>query len=129
MEKNECCIDVNNETANGTLSVFGEISLVQIWSLSMLFFWIGVVGVVGNLAVIYAVLMDVKMRMSMTNILIVNLAFSDLFILLFGVPEIVQFMINRGWLLGSLWCRLERGVLVASLYVSVMTLVALCVER
>ncbi|XP_052794521.1 neuropeptide receptor 15-like isoform X2 [Mya arenaria] len=126
---NGCLPLLYNGTGNGTNPSMNKISTVEIVSLSTLFFIIGAIGIIGNVAVIYAVFSDVKMRMSMTNILIVNLAFSDLFILVFGVPEIVQFMINRGWLLGHIICRLERASLVASLYVSVMTLVALCVER
>ena len=65
----------------------------------------------------------------MTNMLIVNLSMADLLILVFGIPEIVMFMINRGWLLGEELCRIQRSVLVVSLYASVMTLLALCVER
>ena len=72
---------------------------------------------------------DSNMRVSMTNMLIVNLSVADLLILVFGIPEIVMFMINKGWLLGEELCRIQRSVLVVSLYASVMTLLALCVER
>ena len=97
--------------------------------LSLLFCVIGVVGVVGNLLVIYVIVSDKKMRKSVTNLFIMNLALFDLLIMLFGVPEIVQFMLDRGWLLGLVPCKLHRYVLVFSLYASVLTLVAVCVER
>lgn len=69
------------------------------------------------------------MRKSMTNMLIVNLAVADILIMVLGIPDIVQFMINNGWIIGPILCKTLRAFLVASLYVSVLTLVALCVER
>lgn len=106
-----------------------NVTTAEIVSFSAMFFVVGVVGITGNILVVYIVFSDAKMRLSMTNMLIVNLAVADLFILLFGVPEIAQFMINRGWLLGPEMCKIQRSVLVGALYSSVMTLLALCVER
>lgn len=107
----------------------GAARLHVIIAMSILFFVIGAAGVFGNVLVIYSVLSDRKMRSSVTNLLITNLALADLFIMIFGVPEIVQFIINRGWLLGEIPCKLNRYVLVSSLYVSVLTLSAVCIER
>ena len=83
----------------------------------------------GNLLVVYAVVCDHKMRSSVTNLLITNLAIADLLIMVFGVPEIVLVMMNEGWLLSQIVCKVNRFVLVMSLYSAVMTLVAICVER
>ena len=69
------------------------------------------------------------MRHSATNLFIANLAGADLVIMVFGVPEIVQFVINRGWLLGLTLCRAQRFILVSSLYASIWTLMAVCIER
>ena len=69
------------------------------------------------------------MGWSVTNLLIMNLALADFLIMLFGVPEIIQFIVNRGWLLGLALCKFQRYVLVVSLYCSILTLVAVCVER
>lgn len=106
-----------------------NVTTAEIISFSAMFFAIGIVGITGNFLVVYIVFSDAKMRLSMTNMLIVNLAVADLLILMFGIPEIVQFMINRGWLLGEQMCKIQRSVLVGALYSSVMTLLALCVER
>ncbi|ESO94526.1 hypothetical protein LOTGIDRAFT_62145, partial [Lottia gigantea] len=94
-----------------------------------LFCIVGFVGIIGNLMVIYIILSDRKMRKSVTNMLILNLALADSIIMLFGVPEIVLFMLNKGWLLGLVMCKLQRTLLVCGLYSSVLTLVAVCVER
>ncbi|KAK0046558.1 tachykinin-like peptides receptor 86C, partial [Biomphalaria pfeifferi] len=66
---------------------------------------------------------------SMTNMLILNLALADSLIMLFGLPEIVLFLLNDGWQLGQVACSIDRTILVCSLYSSVLTLVAVCIER
>lgn len=104
-------------------------SLGQLVALGSLFVLIGAVGIVGNSLVMVAVLSERKMRTSVTNLLITNLALADLLIMLLGIPEIVQFMLNRGWLLPSVWCKLNRYALVISLYASVLILVAVSIER
>ena len=97
--------------------------------LSLMFCTIGVAGLVGNLLVVIAIVANKKMRHSATNLFITNLAVADLIIMLFGVPEIVQFMLNRGWLLGLTLCKSQRFILVSSLYASIWTLMAVCIER
>lgn len=96
---------------------------------STLFCVVGVVGLAGNILVIYIILNDKKMRKSVTNLLILNLAVADSLLMVFGVPEIVQFMLDKGWLLGLIACKINRSVLVCALYGSVLTLVAVCIER
>ena len=120
---------IMNDTRDEDAFELENIGLTEIIPISIIFGIVGTVGIVGNTLVVFIVLCDAKMRMSMTNILIVNLAVSDLCILLIGIPEIVQFMLNKGWLLGLEMCKAQRSVLVAALYTSVMTLLALCVER
>ena len=96
---------------------------------SFLFFVIGIIGILGNLLVIMSVLCNKKMRTSMTNLLITNLAVADLIIMLFGIPEIVLFMQNTGWTLNAISCKINRYILVSALYGSILTLLALSVER
>jgi thyrotropin-releasing hormone receptor len=105
------------------------VELVYVILFSALFCVISLIGIVGNVLVIYVIFSDPKMRTSKTNMLITNLAIADFLILILGIPEIVQFMMNRGWLLGPVLCKTHRTVLVASLYASVLTLVALSIER
>ena len=122
--KNRSVID--NFSSNTKLE---NVTAEEIVTFSAMFILIGTVGITGNVLVIYIVFSDSKMRLSMTNMLIVNLAIADLSIMLFGIPEIVQFMMSQGWLLGQELCKIQRCVLVTALYASVMTLLALCIER
>lgn len=112
-----------------TFSGQDSLGLTAIVGLSLLFFVIVLVGLVGNALVIFVILADRKMRQSVTNLLILNLAAADLVIMAFGVPEIVQFMMDRGWLLGLGLCRMDRFLLVVCLYCSVLSLVSVCIER
>ena len=98
-------------------------------SLSVLFSIIVLIGICGNIIVIYSILSDRNMRSSVTNCFILNLAVADLIILLLGVPEMVQFILNRGWLLGKVLCKVNRYILVTSLYASISTLMGVCIER
>ncbi|XP_041364329.1 neuropeptide receptor 15-like [Gigantopelta aegis] len=105
------------------------VSVEYVALFATLFFVVGMIGVAGNLMVIYIVLEDKKMRKSVTNLLILNLALADSLIMVFGIPEIVLFMLNQGWLLGLVMCKIQRTVLVGALYSSVLTLVTVCIER
>ncbi|XP_063431121.1 neuropeptide receptor 15-like [Mytilus trossulus] len=117
-------------TMNGTSLNMDEPATTEtLIGLSILFCQIGLVGIFGNVLVICVILLDRKMRQSVTNIFIMNLAIADLLIMLFGIPEIVQFRLNRGWLLGRVLCKINRYILVVSLYCSVLSLVSVCVER
>lgn len=107
----------------------GAAEIEPIIALGLLFLIIGFVGLAGNALVIGAVLCSRKMRTSVTNLLITNIAFADLIIMAFGIPEITQFIMNKGWVLGEVPCKFNRYALVSSLYASVITLVAVCVER
>lgn len=122
-------VDRNETFEEFDLAVTDNTSNQAIVLCSCLFFLIGLIGICGNLLVIVSVLCSKKMRTSMTNLLITNLAVADLIIMVFGVPEIVQFMRNTGWTLNVITCKINRYVLVSALYGSILTLLALSVER
>lgn len=143
---NETVLSMNRSLSNEDLTVTGvnisdknqtmpnaispdPASQETIILLSLLFCIIGTAGLIGNSLVIIVILFDRKMRQSVTNIFIMNLAAADFIIMFVGVPEIVQFMMNRGWLLGPTMCKVNRFVLVVCLYVSILSLVSVCVER
>lgn len=134
---NETYLDLEvNQTKSINLSDLPDIpedmspaSMETIVGLSLLFFIIELAGIMGNSLVIFVILSERKMRHSVTNLFILNLAVADLTIMLLGIPDVVQFMLNRGWLLGTALCKTNRFVLVVALYCSVLTLVSVCVER
>ncbi|XP_064474656.1 neuropeptide receptor 15-like [Ornithodoros turicata] len=120
---------INSSTPSPVVEEAVPASAVVIACLSVLFFTIGSIGVIGNAFVIWAVIASKNMRSSVTNMFLLNLAVSDLIIMLACVPDIVQFILNHGWQLGLPLCRILRFTEVFALYASVMTLVGVCVER
>lgn len=126
---NTTSADVSEGSNTSVITMPEPASTETILILSLLFCVIDTIGLVGNCLVIIVILLDRKMRHSVTNIFIMNLATADFIIMLFGVPEIVQFMMNRGWLLGPLLCKVNRFTLVVSLYGSILSLVSVCIER
>ncbi|CAF2785878.1 unnamed protein product [Rotaria sp. Silwood2] len=99
--------------------------------LTFIFILIAIVGILGNLLVIISVEFDARMRRSLTNQLIVRVASCDFIILLFNMPDIVQFVSsnNGNWVLTQFACKFIRTTLVLAQYSSVLNMCALTVER
>lgn len=99
--------------------------------LTFLFILIGIIGILGNILVIISVEFDARMRRSLTNQLIVRVASCDLIILLFNIPDIIQFISsnNGNWILGQFLCKFIRTTLVLAQYASVLNMCALTIER
>ncbi|UJR16559.1 hypothetical protein I4U23_003460 [Adineta vaga] len=99
--------------------------------LTFLFLLIELIGILGNLLVIISVEFDARMRRSLTNQLIVRVASCDFLILIFNIPDIIQFVSSPtgNWVLSQLSCKLIRTILVLAQYASVLTMCALTTER
>ena len=104
-------------------------SVLTIVLLSVFFIIVGFIGLVGNILVLVIVYTRKKMKNSMTNLIIANVAVADFIVLATGIPEMVQFVMNRGWTLGEPVCKVNRFLTVTALYVSIMSLVLVCIER
>lgn len=119
-----------NASTNFTKGIEIEnIPLVAIVIISILLWVVEIVGIAGNLMVIVGVLSDKKMRTSVTNIFIINLAAADLVLVVSGIPDIILFMQDDGYNMGQGTCKTFRYAMVFCYYAAVMTQLALCVER
>ena len=88
------------------------------------------VGLFGNSLVAYIILSDRKMRANVTNLFILNLALADFWLLVVAVEEIVRDALHQEhWVLGLSACKALRSSMIICLYVSVLTLSAVCIER
>ncbi|CAB3401499.1 unnamed protein product [Caenorhabditis bovis] len=98
---------------------------------AVLFIILTVVGIIGNLVVIYAIAGDVKMRKSVMNILLLNLAIADLANLIFTIPEWISpvFFESSDWLLPSFMCPVCRYLECLFLFASISTQMIVCIER
>ncbi|CAD6187717.1 unnamed protein product [Caenorhabditis auriculariae] len=96
----------------------------------LLFGTLTLIGVVGNLIVILAIAGDSKMRRSVMNILLLNLAIADLCNLVIASPEwISPVFFESMWFLPSFMCSVCRYLECVFLYASIFTQIIVCIER
>lgn len=89
---------------------------------------IAVLGFFGNLLVVIVVLLNPQMR-STTNLLILNLAMSDLLFVIFCIPfTAIDYMLAT-WPFGDFWCKVVQYLIVVTAFSSIYTLVLMSVDR
>ncbi|KAI1723523.1 7 transmembrane receptor (rhodopsin family) domain-containing protein [Ditylenchus destructor] len=90
-----------------------------------------VIGIVGNLFVIIAILGDRKMRKSAMNLLLLNLAIADLLYVATFVHAWLPILLygNGGWILPNVWCAPTRYLSNVFIITSMLTYMAICIER
>lgn len=94
----------------------------------MLYALICAAGTIGNGLVIYVVLRYSKMRNSVTNSYIVNLAVSD-FCFLIGLPFVIVTAVRRQWIFGYVCCKLFYSLTALNWFTSVFTLTVMSADR
>ena len=86
-------------------------------------------GLSGNLAVIYVVATRRRVRTSCRNVLIGNLAAADVLLCLLAVPITPLSGLLRTWPFGEPLCHAVPMVLGVGVYVSTLTVLAIAVDR
>lgn len=89
---------------------------------------IGLTGLVGNALVVIVVLFNAQMR-STTNVLILNLAVSDLLFVCFCVPFTALDYVTVVWPFGDVWCKTVQYLIVVTANSSIYTLVLMSLDR
>ncbi|XP_066296502.1 neuropeptide FF receptor 2-like [Branchiostoma lanceolatum] len=87
-----------------------------------------VLGVTGNMLVCVVVIKDRSMR-TVTNYFIVNLAVSDLLVMLLCLPVTLVDNLLTGWRFGQAMCKLYPVIQGATVGASLFTLVAIAADR
>lgn len=94
----------------------------------VLFGFIVIIGLIGNALVVLVVARNASMR-STTNLLILNLALSDLMFIVFCVPFTACDYALAYWPFGDLWCRMVQYLILVCACASVYTLVLMSLDR
>ena len=94
----------------------------------VLFGLITLVGTLGNSLVIYVILSENRMR-TVTNLLLLNLAFADLSFVLICPPFTAHQFATSVWPFGDVVCKLMHYLLNVTAYVTVYTLVLISAIR
>ena len=106
--------------------------LFYIWfykvTIPTLYGLIAVVGTVGNAVVIFVICSERKMRTTV-NLLLLNLACSDILFLTVCVPFVAYHFAADNWAIGDVPCKLSQFLLSVTVFVTMYTLVLVAIVR
>lgn len=104
-----------------------SLASVQIF-FGILYAFIFVVGIVGNVLVCYVVFRNRAMQ-TVTNYFITNLALSDILLCILAVPFTPLYTFLERWVFGSPLCHIVPYAQGCSVYISTLTLTAVAIDR
>ncbi|XP_077979625.1 galanin receptor 2b-like [Glandiceps talaboti] len=120
--------DSYNMTRMGLPGESEEISRPERIIMPVLFTIIFAVGLVGNILVMFAVLVG-KNRQSTTNIFILNLAVADLLLSIFCTPFNMTLFLLPNWIFGEVMCKLTNFLYYCTMFASIFTMVTMSLDR
>ena len=88
-----------------------------------------VTTVIGNVFVIISYVRDKKLRQRPANLIILHLAFADLIVGLVALTVNLTIIVSGRWLFGEYFCRLYRIIDYVAVYVSVLMIVFISIDR
>lgn len=110
------------ELDNGKLTNLEEKIIITIFSIVI------ILGIFGNLLVIWTVLFNKNMRTS-NNVIIINLAISDLILCFFSIPFNAYKTLRHTWKFSDFLCRLTPFFQASNVFVSSMSITAIALDR
>ena len=119
--------DENTWSEENTNDIRFHIYLYQI-IVPILFGLIIAVGLVGNILVICVIVSKKKMR-TILNLLLLNLASSDIIFCCICIPFVSYHYAADSWTIGPLMCKLSQYLIYVCVYVTTSTLVCIAVFR
>ena len=111
-----------NKVLNGKLDQIEENIIISIFAIVI------ILGIFGNLLVIWTILFNKPMRTS-NNLIIFNLAISDLILCFFSIPFNVYKTLRHTWIFGDFLCRLTPFFQATNVFVSSMSITAIALDR
>ena len=123
---NYSLLNYSGNATNSTSS--GEFEDILMVVITVFFTFIVILGLVGNILVIIVVVSNQQMR-NTTNLLIINLAFADLFFIIICVPFTAVGYNMPVWPFGSVLCKIYQYTINVTAYASVYTLVLMSLDR
>ena len=115
-------IDFITSSGNSKLKDDEEKILITIFSIVI------ILGIFGNLLVIWTILLNKNMRTT-NNLFILNLAMSDLTLCFFSIPFNVYKTLRHSWIFGDFLCRLAPFFQASNVFVSSMNITAIALDR
>ncbi|CAF5043067.1 unnamed protein product [Rotaria sp. Silwood1] len=107
-------IDINNHCLSDNMVLDIVLKYVMPtyyeWICIILYAIVFIVGTIGNLLVIIVIQRNRSMRLTVTNMFIMNLAAADLLVLLFCLPATVVQDVTKTWFFGLFLCKFVNYV-------------------
>ncbi|XP_015599595.1 protein trapped in endoderm-1-like [Cephus cinctus] len=88
-----------------------------------------IVGVLGNLATVVALLRYARLRRHATTAFVISLCFSDLIFCAINLPLTASRYLNEAWILGETLCRIFPLFFYGNVAVSLLSMVAITINR
>ena len=127
-----------NQSHNMTLSFPPENDLDESIIMMYYYLWkvatptvfgiITIIGIIGNCLVIHVITSRKSMR-TVTNILLLNLAFADLSLIIVCVPPTAVKYVLDDWPFGEAFCKILNYIQYVCIYVNIYTLVVISLYR
>lgn len=122
--------NITQDITNTTKDI--ELTIINYTAVQIIFYIfysvIFVLGIFGNILVSYIVCSNKAMQ-TVTNMFIMNLAFSDIILCIMAVPFTPMYSFIGKWIFGRVICHLVPYVQASSVYVSTLTLTAIAIDR
>ena len=99
-----------------------------VWTETVLFAFINVVAVYGNLLTFYAVCRNHRLR-TVTNMFVIALAISDILMCTCCMPFTVVVLFHGQWIFGESYCLFQGFAVLALAMVSIVTMGVIAVNR
>ena len=125
----EMMAEIRNETKSVNDPEF-DILRSPAWRGLILTLYVAVIliGMVGNSIVIFVVIRNRNMQ-NVTNILIANLALSDIGLCMFSLPIQLYYQLTDHWVFGEVLCRMIFSAFAVPMYVSTLTILLIAYDR
>ncbi|XP_028657000.2 melatonin receptor type 1B [Erpetoichthys calabaricus] len=119
-----------NVSAFGNFTEQGGVSRPAwaVTALASVLIFTTVVDILGNLLVILSVLKNRKLR-NAGNVFVVNLAFADLVVAFYPYPLVLFAMLNDGWSLGEIHCKVSGFLMGLSVMGSIFNITGIAINR
>ena len=123
-------IDYNGTIYDDTavLDEYRSFESIVVIAIPLVFGIITLLGLLGNGLVIWAILVNKKMRSTM-NLLILNLAMADCLFIVICVPFTAVEYITPKYIFGRIWCKISQYFIFVCACVSVYSLVLMSLVR
>lgn len=130
LDKNMTVNESSNNSHHQEIQIY-DFPILPLWQRILfitLYVAMFLIATGGNMIVIWIVMAHKRMR-TVTNYFLVNLAVADTLISLLNTPFTSSFLLYQDWWYGELYCKFTIFISVCTICASVLTFMAIAIDR